>query len=332
MNQLTRQLPLIGGRSFAAPLVVRSPASRPISTAVLGRVERGSSTSHCSSPPLAAFGSPAQIRLKSKKSRASLASNVDEPRVGDGDVPVMKTKGKGANATKSGARGAKSKRGNREQDEVEDDSSYKTSTKNEDLPGESYNEDTIKSNLKRSVERCKQTVMQMVGMHGRADPALLDPVKVEYSDGDGGAQRYPLSEFAAVGTRDGDLIVNIYDETMLKQVERAIYMADLGLTPQHVPNAEGGVLRIPIPRPTAETRNQLLKDINRVCENARVSIRSARHEGQKLIKRDVDNKVIGSSEGQKEQKSLDELVKTWQKEVEDFYNDHKKKIEKERDS
>lgn len=86
------------------------------------------------------------------------------------------------------------------------------------------------------------------------------------------------------------------------------------------------------PRPTAETRTQLLKDVNRICENARVSIRAARHTAQKQIKRDTDSKIVGTSEAAKEQKKMDEEAKARQKEVEDFYNGLKKKIESERDT
>lgn len=119
---------------------------------------------------------------------------------------------------------------------------------------------------------------------------------------------------------------------MLKSVERAIYLADLGLVPQQVGSADEGMLRIPIPRPTAETRTQLIKDINRICENARVSIRSARHIAQKQIKADINSKVVSDDEGHKEQKNMDEEASKRQKEVEEFYNSLKKKIESERDT
>lgn len=97
---------------------------------------------------------------------------------------------------------------------------------------------------------------------------------------------------------------DIHTPQSVKQVERAIYAAhpQLGLTPQQT-NDEG-VLRIPVPRPTAETRAQLVKDVNRVCENARVSIRSARHAAQKQIKEDTRTKVVGSSEAQREMKKV----------------------------
>lgn len=82
-------------------------------------------------------------------------------------------------------------------------------------------------------------------------------------------------------------------------------------------------------RPTADSRTKLLADINRICENARVSIRSARHSAQKQIKKDVDGKVVGKSEGDKEMKKMDEEAKSRQKEVEDLNASMKKKLESE---
>lgn len=114
---------------------------------------------------------PASTRYKSKKSKASFASNVDEPSAGKGeeDVPVINHKGKGSKS--QAKKGAKSKRGDREQFEVEqDESMYSNHTKNDEMPGERYDEKTLKLNMARALDRCKQTVTQMVGMHGRADP------------------------------------------------------------------------------------------------------------------------------------------------------------------
>lgn len=197
--------------------------------------------------PAALPSSPTLVRFKSKRNKPSLASNADEPRTGNaGDVPVMKTKGKGKKDFSSGApQGAKTKRGTREQEMVEDDSNFRSSTKNDELPGEVFRLDATEKDIKQTVEQCKSSINQMVGMQGRADPSLLDRARVRYGDE---GQEYPLKDFASVGTRDGALIVTLYDASMLKHVERAIYLAELGLTPQQVGQGDEAVLRIPVPR------------------------------------------------------------------------------------
>ena len=113
------------------------------------------------------------------RSKRSFAASVDEPSVyeddNDGDVPVMKTKGKGAKAAKATPKGAKTKRGNKEADEKHDSGRYPTSTRNQDLPDEQFDSAALTENMKRAVERCRSTVSQKVGMIGRVDPGQCEP-------------------------------------------------------------------------------------------------------------------------------------------------------------
>lgn len=147
------------------------PWARVSSSSLAGPVQRrptlrsGPSTPE-SLPALA----PADVRFKSKR---SMAANVDEPYVESQDTPVLKTRGKGRNATSAGPKGAKSKRGNKERDVTDNSDSYRTSTGNDELPGEKFSSETMIESMTRAVERCKQTVSQMVGMQGRADPGEI---------------------------------------------------------------------------------------------------------------------------------------------------------------
>lgn len=114
-------------------------------------------------------------RSKSKKSKSSFASNVDEPIEGDpGSVPVLNTKGKGhskhAKGSSGSPRGAKSKRGDAEQDGGHPDAEEATKTGDRSLEGEMFDVERTRENMKRAVERCRTTLAGMVGMLGRADP------------------------------------------------------------------------------------------------------------------------------------------------------------------
>lgn len=108
------------------------------------------------------------------KSKRSFAASVDDPSVyednNEGDVPVMKKKGKGAKAAKASPKGTKTKRGNQEAEEKHDSSRYPTSTRNQELPDEQFDSAALTENMKRAVERCRSTVSQKVGMIGRVDP------------------------------------------------------------------------------------------------------------------------------------------------------------------
>ncbi|PWN33835.1 ribosome recycling factor [Meira miltonrushii] len=192
--------------------------------------------------------------------------------------------------------------------------------------------------MRRAFQRCKETITRMVGSHGRADPSILDGVQVSLPNAnptEGPTKSrlqegpsYNIREFATIGTRDGSLIVTCFDPSTVKHVERAIYTAELGLSPQRLTGEdEEGVLNIPIPRPTSETRAQLSKDISKICENARVSIRTARHLAQKQIRSDEKRKVIGADEARTEMKGIDEETKKQTAEVDKLYEQMKARIE-----
>ncbi|KAN0066421.1 hypothetical protein ACQY0O_000515 [Thecaphora frezii] len=282
------------------------------------------------SAPIPPLTTPLPLQLR-QKSRKSSAQYIDEDAAGDDDVPVMHTKGKkskGAKASSGSPRGAKSKRGDVEAHDTSKGAPvYKTSVRNQELPDEAFDFDALRENMKRALERCRQTVSTLVGSLGRAEPALLDSVRVEYPGTAGAAKTtHPLRDFATVGVRDGSLIVTCFDPDMIKHVERGIYAAELGLTPQTLAGADENVIRVPVPKPTAETRQAMVKDVTRICENARVSIRSARHAAQKQIKSDVERKVIGKSEGDKEMKSIETETKKYTAEVDTLFDKTKKNL------
>lgn len=287
---------------------------------------------------LAQSNIPANIHTSHVLSK-SRRSKVEEPSGNTvAEVPVMKTKGKGAKGASSSPKGTKSKYTQKEERIREDDSRYRTTTTNDELPGEKFSEEALKENMRRAFQRCKETVTRMVGSHGRADPAILDGVQVSIPNAnptEGPTKSrlqegpsYNIKEFATIGTRDGSLIVTCFDPSTVKHVERAIYTAELGLSPQKLTGEdEEGILHIPIPRPTSETRAQLSKEISKICENARVSIRTARHSAQKQIRSDEKRKVIGEDEARSEMKSIDEETKKQTAEVDKLYEQMKARIE-----
>ncbi|SNX81389.1 uncharacterized protein MEPE_00094 [Melanopsichium pennsylvanicum] len=273
----------------------------------------------------------AQFSLQRRnKSKRSSAQYIDPNAADDDDVPVMKTKGKGSKSNRgstSSPRGAKSKRGDAEQ---HSESEFKTLTRNQDLPDEAFDFTAISSHMSRAVERCKSTTSTLVGSVGRADPSLLDSIKVEFpGTGTSSKSLHPLREFATVGVRDGALMVTAYDADMVKHIERAIYSANLGLTPQTQASQNPGdenIIRVAIPQPTTESRQAMVKDLTKICENARVSIRDARHKAQKQIKSDIDAKVVGKNEGEKETKKVEAETKKWSAEVEKLFEKMKQTL------
>ncbi|KAK0550285.1 hypothetical protein OC845_002722 [Tilletia horrida] len=274
----------------------------------------------------------------SKSRRRNRDEDEDENEDDGDDVPVLNTRGKGAKGAKSKQpHGAKSKHGShgtREARNADSGEGIATTTRNQSLPDEKFDLAHLSENMQRAVKRCRETVSSMVGMIGRPDPAILDSVRVQMPTGNEGNKgepiektAVPLRDLATVGVRDGSLWITCYDPESVKLVERGIYLAELGLSPQVIQNEDEAVVKIPIPRPNAETRAKLAKDVARICENARVSIRAARHEGQKALSADQKNKIVGSEEARKEGKKLDEETKRFTSEVDKLLEEMKQKVE-----
>lgn len=140
---------------------------------------------------------------------------------------------------------------------------------------------------------------------GRANPALLDEVRVEAY-----GSQMALREVATVSTADARLlIVKPFDASNLQAIERGIHNAGLGLNP----SSDGVILRVPIPPLTEERRRALVKQIKDLAEEARIAIRSGRRDANELLKGAEKDKDISEDELKrgldKVQKLTDDFVK-----------------------
>ena len=105
---------------------------------------------------------------------------------------------------------------------------------------------------------------------GRANPGILDKVLVDYY----GAPT-PLRQMSQVTVQDGTtLVITPYDKTILKEIEKAIIKAEIGITP----NSDGICIRLPFPPLTEERRRETAKDVKKIGEEAKVAIRNIRRD------------------------------------------------------
>src|SRR5204862_2281378 len=105
---------------------------------------------------------------------------------------------------------------------------------------------------------------------GRASPALLDRVEVDYY-----GTRTPLKQLAGISASEARLLtVTPYDKSSIKAIEKAIMESDVGLTPSN----DGNVIRLTIPELTEERRKDLVKVVRRIAEDGRVAIRNVRRD------------------------------------------------------
>lgn len=111
---------------------------------------------------------------------------------------------------------------------------------------------------------------------GRANPAVLDRITVDYY----GTQT-PINQMAAVSVQDARvLVIQPWDKTSLKAIEKAIQASDLGINPAN----DGSVIRLTFPQLTEERRKDLCKEIKKLGEDAKVAVRSIRRDANDKVK------------------------------------------------
>lgn len=160
-------------------------------------------------------------------------------------------------------------------------------------------EDVIKdakSRMQKAVEATRREFSSV--RTGRANPALLEQVKVDYY-----GVSTPINQVATVTVPEPRLLVVApWDKKMVKDVERAILKSELGLTP----SSDGAVIRLPIPPLTEERRRDLAKVVRRQAEEGRVAVRNIRREAKEMIE-ELEEAGEVSEDGAK--RALEELQK-----------------------
>ena len=137
---------------------------------------------------------------------------------------------------------------------------------------------------------------------GRASAALLEGIRVEYY-----GTLTPVAQMASVTVPDArTLMVQPWDVTQLKALEKAIIASDLGLTPSN----DGKAIRLSIPTPTEERRKQLAKNVGKIAEESRVTIRNIRREANDKLKALAKDQHVSEDD---ERRGHDQIQKTTDK-------------------
>ena len=144
----------------------------------------------------------------------------------------------------------------------------------------------VEEKMKKSVSVFAENLSEVRA--GRANPAILNKISISYY----GVQT-PINQVAAVSVPEARMIViQPWDASCLKDIEKAILASDIGLNP----NNDGKVIRLNFPELTEERRKELAKDIRKMAEDARVSVRGVRREGMDDAKTANKNSEITEDE------------------------------------
>jgi len=144
---------------------------------------------------------------------------------------------------------------------------------------------------------------------GKASPAMLNGLMVSYY----GAPT-PLAQVASISTPDGrTLSIQPWEKSLLGAIEKAIFEANLGLTPMN----DGEFVRIPVPPLTEERRVQLVKQTKSLGEDAKVSLRSARHKMMEFIKKEVKDGYPEDA-GKRKEEEVESMIKANGKKIDEM--------------
>ena len=145
---------------------------------------------------------------------------------------------------------------------------------------------------------------------GRANPAVLDKVLVEYY----GAPT-PVTQLAAVSVPEArTLLIQPWDKSALKGIEKAIQTSDIGINPQN----DGSPVRLVFPPLTEERRRELVKGVYKYAEEAKIAVRSIRRDAMDKLKELKKKAEITEDDQKGLEKKLQELTDKYCKEVDEL--------------
>ena len=146
---------------------------------------------------------------------------------------------------------------------------------------------------------------EMKGLRtGRASPALLDALRVEYY-----GSPTPIKQVATVTAPEPQqLLIKPFDQAALKDIEKAIRSSDLGLAPDN----DGKVIRLKIPAMSGDQRTKMAKKVKELAENAKVSCRNVRRDSNKHIETEEKNKTMSEDDAKKAKEKIQDVLKQYE--------------------
>ena len=174
----------------------------------------------------------------------------------------------------------------------------------------------IKDKMEKTIENLQERLSEIRA--GRANPAILNKVKLDYY-----GTPTPINQVAGISVPEARMIViQPWDVSILKQIEKAIIASEIGINP----NNDGKVIRLVFPELTEERRKELVKEIKKYAEEAKVAVRNARRDGIDKVKAmqkdgDITEDELKTSENEiqkitdKNIEEIDKILETKENEI-----------------
>jgi ribosome recycling factor len=163
--------------------------------------------------------------------------------------------------------------------------------------------------MEKVLESCKDQMDKRVKAYenelarvrtGRASITLLDGIKVDYY-----GSPTPLNQVGTLSTPDArTIVIAPFEKKVIQDIEKAIQKADLGVQP----TSDGNIVRVPIPALTEERRKDICKNLKKMSEECKVSLRNIRRDANDNVKKSLKDKKIGEDDAKKLEGEIQKLT------------------------
>ncbi len=174
----------------------------------------------------------------------------------------------------------------------------------------------IKDKMNKSVEALKTDLKKI--RTGRASLSIFDGIKADYY---GAATA--INQIASIAVPESRLVtIQPWDTSAIKEIERAILKSDLGFTPSN----DGKIIRLAIPPLTEQRRKEIVKTVNKICENYKVAIRNIRRDSNDLLKSLKKDGEIAEDQAFKSQDEVQKITDDYIKNIDTVYKEKEAEI------
>jgi len=163
----------------------------------------------------------------------------------------------------------------------------------------------------RKMEKTLEVLASQFGAvrAGRANAKVLDRITVEYYGTD-----TPIGQVGSISSPDPrSLVIQPWDTSLLKPIEKAIQLSDLGINPQN----DGRIIRLVFPQLTEERRVELTKQVKKYGEEAKVAIRNIRRDAVDMVKKQLKKSEITEDDEKKAEKDIQDMTDKYIKKIDE---------------
>jgi len=175
---------------------------------------------------------------------------------------------------------------------------------------------SLNDSMKKAVDSLKHQLTKV--RTGRASASVLDGVQVEYY-----GSLTPLSQLGQISTPEARLLqIQPFDKTMLGAIEKALFGANLGVTPTN----DGNFIRLNFPSLTEDKRKDIAKEIKKIGEDAKVVLRNLRRDSNEAIKKAEKDKTVSEDDSKKIQTEIQNITDKFTKEIDTVIANKEKEV------